>query len=272
MPTILDGYGWDGKTSIRHFGQLKKDKKFIQNVDETKTIQGNFQIGSQYHFTMEPQTTVCIPAEDGIDLYTATQWMDHTNIAVAEFLNIGSHAVNMTVRRIGGGFGAKVSRASQIACAAGLACRLTNRPIRFVMSIESNMLTVGKRFAVASEYDVTFDDTGKISKLKNYYAEDNGYSINDSVTFLTNAFFPNCYMHDPIDNKGERVRTDAPCHTWFRGPGSTEGVGMMENIMEHISRVLKKEPVDVRLANIAADHPMKKMFPEFVKDVGMFFS
>lgn len=36
-------------------------------------IKGEFEIGGQYHFQMEPQTTICIPREDGMDVFSATQ-------------------------------------------------------------------------------------------------------------------------------------------------------------------------------------------------------
>lgn len=249
----------------------------FRNVNETtvkgdtiKTIRGNMQIGSQFHFSMEPQTTVCVPAEDGIDVYTSTQWIDFTNQAIAECLNIPQNAVNMRVRRIGGAFGAKITRSSQIACACAIACRLTNRPVRFVQSIESNMITMGKRFAVINEYECDFDEKGKIHKLRNTYAEDNGYCLNESVRFLTDIFFNNCYAHDAWDNKGQSVVTDAPSHTWFRGPGSTEGLAMIENILEHISRAGGIDPIDVRLANIADDNEMKKLLPQFVKDTDYY--
>lgn len=52
------------------------------------TIKGTFRNGNQYHFTMETQTCVCVPIEDGIDVFAATQWMDLTQVAIAQCLDI----------------------------------------------------------------------------------------------------------------------------------------------------------------------------------------
>lgn len=217
---------------------------------------------------METQTTYCVPAEDGMDVFTSTQFMDFTNIAIAECLNVPENSINMVVRHVGGAFGVKTTRSSQIACACALACHLTNQPVRFVMTIESNMTTVGKRNAVISEYEVDVDDNGKIQKLQNNYAVDFGCSLNEPLDFLTQMLFSNCYISDTWNNKGQMVKTDATSHTWCRSPGSTEGIAMIENIMEHIAREVGKDGISVRLANMGDDSNIKTMLPDFLKDIG----
>lgn len=51
-------------------------------------IEGTFSTGFQYHYTMETQSCVCIPTEDGMDVYPATQWMDLIQVSIAECLGI----------------------------------------------------------------------------------------------------------------------------------------------------------------------------------------
>lgn len=69
--------------------------KFFQKVDATdkgndvaKVIKGNSSIYGQYHFTMETLTTVVKPSDEGLDVYSATQWMEGTQLMISRALNM----------------------------------------------------------------------------------------------------------------------------------------------------------------------------------------
>lgn len=239
-------------------------------TDGAKKVVGTFDIGSQYHYTMEPQTTVCLPAEDGIEVIASSQWVHITQVAVANCLKIPHNSVNMLFRRIGGGYGAKITRSVQVACASAIGCKLTNRPVRFVMALEANMEVMGKRYALLNEYDVDVDNEGKILKMVNNFAQDFGSNMNEPVCFNTINHVKNCYTFDTWSVSCRGVITDAASHTYCRAPGTTEGLAMIENIMEHIGRVTGKDLLSVRLANMPPDHKMQTMLPDFLKDVGMY--
>lgn len=217
---------------------------------------------------MEPQTTVCVPAEDGIAVYCASQWYDSVQTVISKALHIPNNSINLTFKRLGGGYGAKITRPPQVACAAALACLRTNRPIRFVLTLESNMVTVGKRYSCFSLYHIEVDADGKIEKLTNDYYENSGLNYNDSPLYLTNSFFPNCYVNDTWTVKSRLVLTDTASNTACRAPGTTEGIAMIEQMMEHIARVTDKDPLNVRLANMPKDHKLRPIIGNFVKDNG----
>lgn len=151
----------------------------IGDLAGTKHLSGRLETGSQYHYTMEPQTCVAFPIEDGIEVYSASQYIDAAQMAIAECLKLPNNNVNMSVRRLGGGYGAKITRNIQIACATALAAHLLNRPVRFIMTIEANMTVVGKRVSCIGDYDVHFDKNGRIQKLVCDYVEDSGCSSNE---------------------------------------------------------------------------------------------
>ena len=74
--------------------------------DDLTTIEGEIDLGSQYHYYMETLTAMCRPKEDNqIQLWANTQWMDFTQSLVAGALGIQKNHIDMYVRRIGGGYG-----------------------------------------------------------------------------------------------------------------------------------------------------------------------
>ncbi|XP_070499173.1 uncharacterized protein [Chironomus tepperi] len=235
------------------------------SIEGKHKISGRFEMENQYHFTMETQTCLCIPIEDGLDVYSATQWMDATQIAISDMLKIPNNHINMYVRRLGGGFGSKISRANQVACACALAAHLLNRPVRFVMSLEANMNIIGKRNACINFYDVKVDDDGKIHELNAAYTEDYGCFKNESPLDISTGLMKNCYDHRHFQIDASIAVTDVASNSWCRAPGTVEGIGMIENIMEHIAFSVGKDPFDVRMANIPDDSPMKEYMLDFAK-------
>ncbi|XP_062544106.1 uncharacterized protein LOC134211342 [Armigeres subalbatus] len=230
-------------------------------------IEGRFEIPGQFHFSMEPQLCICVPTEDGMDVYSSTQWIDICQIAVAQALKIPENSLNFYIRRLGGAFGSKISRASQVACACAIAAHFSQRPVRLVLSVESNMEAIGKRASCISNYQVDVDDNGKIIKLINNYVEDYGCSLNEPIEMVTAQFYKNCYDASRWKLVGKAAITNSASNTWCRGPGTNEGITMAENIMEHIAHVLKKDPLSVRLENMSDDCKIRTLLPEFVKDV-----
>jgi xanthine dehydrogenase/oxidase len=53
----------------------------------------------------------------------------------------------------------------------------------------------------------------------------------------------------------------------FRAPGTTDAIAMTESVMEHIARIVGRDPVDVRMENLEDGSEFKKIMPEFVTSV-----
>ncbi|XP_060804308.1 xanthine dehydrogenase [Amyelois transitella] len=230
-------------------------------------LYGDYKIGTQYHYTMETQTCVVQPTEDGLEVYSATQWLDLTNVAVAQCLNVNVNSVNVVVRRVGGGYGSKISRASQVACAASLVTHLLGKTCRFVLPLETNVKIIGKRLPTYCQFEVGVNKEGEIQYLKNKYYQDNGCAKNEVITGITLHHFLNCYDSSRWYIEANSVYTDTPSNTWCRAPSSTEGLAMIEYIMERIAFNLGKDPLQVRLLNMAKkDNPIPGLIDQLKFD------
>lgn len=51
-------------------------------------IKGQFDLGSQYHYSMEMQVTLAFPEEDDIVVHAGTQWVDLVQRVVSGSLSI----------------------------------------------------------------------------------------------------------------------------------------------------------------------------------------
>jgi xanthine dehydrogenase/oxidase len=95
----------------------------IQNVEEVNygdadgalssapnVIQGECLIDTQFHFYMESQVALCQQNEEGVDVYSSTQWVDFLQNAVVNALGLpNASSVNVKVKQLGGGYGGNLS-------------------------------------------------------------------------------------------------------------------------------------------------------------------
>uniref|UniRef100_A0A182JVL2 Indole-3-acetaldehyde oxidase n=1 Tax=Anopheles christyi TaxID=43041 RepID=A0A182JVL2_9DIPT len=236
----------------------------------TVRITGTCHFRSQAHFTLEPQTCLCIPSEDGtgMDVYSATQSTHMVQIAIAKALNMRQSSVRVIVGPVGGSFGAKLSRGAWVASACALAAYLTRRPVRMVLPFETTMQAIGKRNGGRCEYEVDVRPTdGRIVRLSNTYNEDEGVSQYETMAMLFREAFRNCYSDDSWRLRLLGTLSDSPSTTWLRSPAIAEAIATIETIMEHVAFVTGLDPLAVRLANIQPGSSMATLLPAFHEQV-----
>ncbi|CAG5133766.1 unnamed protein product, partial [Candidula unifasciata] len=74
-------------------------------------ISGNIGCGSQYHFHLESQTTICAPnGVGGMNVKATTQWIDGVLETVSQVLGLQQSQVTVEVERLGGAFGGKITQ------------------------------------------------------------------------------------------------------------------------------------------------------------------
>ncbi|XP_045499904.1 abscisic-aldehyde oxidase-like [Colias croceus] len=223
-------------------------------VDVHRVIKETENIFWQYHYTMETQSCVTRPSEDGIDVLSSTQYPDMMHLAISELLNIEQSRINLEVPRCGGAYGAKITRSSYTATASALVTYLLNRPCRFVMDIQPNIRVIGKRLPCNLDYEVAVNGIGEIQYLKYNLYQDTGYKDNDPVGFLTFPGVKNCYDKSRWNFSVFTVTTDTTSNTYARSPGSFETVCMTEHVMERIAYELDLDPLQVRMCNLNSEY------------------
>ena len=96
---------------------------------------------------------------------------------------------------MGGGFGGKETQMSQFACIAAVFARRSGRAVKLRLDRDDDMMMTGKRHPFRSDYDVGFDDDGRILGLDLTLASRCGFSADLSGPINDRAMFhaDNCY-------------------------------------------------------------------------------
>ena len=240
------------KKSLLFDPRIIKKGNASQKINNSKNkLKGNFTTGSQEHFYLEGQVALVIPKEDNNFLiYSSTQHPSETQQILAKMLNQKSNSIDVLVRRIGGGFGGKETNfiTAAICC---LLSHKTKKPIKLRLDRDDDIIITGKRHDFFSDYEVGFDDKGRINGLKLKLASRCGMSPDLSMAINERALLhiDNAYFLRDLEIKNYLCKTNTASSTAFRGFGGNQGMMAIENILDNISRFLKKDPAEVRKIN-----------------------
>ncbi len=215
-------------------------------------LRGSTRVGGQDQFYLEGQIAVAIPKEDGdLLVYSSTQHPGEVQHLVARALGKQSKDVVVECRRMGGAFGGKESQPAQIACIAAVLAQKTGCAVKLRLDRDDDMVITGKRHDFEIDYDVGFDDDGRIVGIELDYAARCGMSadlsgaINDRTMFHSD----NAYFLEHVTIRSHRCKTNTVSNTAFRGFGGPQGMFAIEYVIDEIAGALNRDPLDIRRAN-----------------------
>ena len=219
-------------------------------------LRGTQRVGGQDHFYLEGQISFAIPGEDDdVTVYCSTQHPSEVQHMVAHVLGVPSNAVTVTVRRMGGGFGGKETQSNLFAAVAAVAAKRFNLPVKIRPDRDDDMVATGKRHDFLNEYEVGFDNDGRVLAVDGVFAARCGFSADLSGPVTDRALFhaDNAYWYPAVRLVSKPMKTNTVSNTAFRGFGGPQGLITAERIMEEIAYALGKDPLEVRRANFYGD-------------------
>lgn len=235
------------------------ETRFIRRGDAAAAIkaadhvlEGVFKCGGQDHFYLESQAAIVYPGENGaLTVHSSTQHPTEVQEVIAHLLGLDMSQVVVNTKRMGGAFGGKEAQATHPAAMAALVVQKTRRPARIVYDKDSDMHVTGKRHPFQNRYRVGFTRAGEITGLQvDLYSDGGAYAdLSPAVMARAMTHAENAYYIGDIEIRGTVCRTNMPPNTAFRGFGGPQGVSTMENIIEEIAAVVKRDALDVRRAN-----------------------
>ena len=221
----------------------------------------SFYIGGQEHFYLEGQVAIAAPQEDGgLVIYSSTQHPTEIQHKVAEATGLKMHEVRVEVRRMGGAFGGKESQGNALAIACAIAAKATHKTCKMRYDRDDDIIITGKRHDFRIDYDVGFNEIGKILGITFKHFVRCGWSQDLSLPVADRAMLhsDNAYNLENVSITSHRLKTNTQSNTAFRGFGGPQGIIGIERAIDHIASHLKLDPAEVRTTNFYRSGGLKK--------------
>ncbi|KAG1662692.1 Abscisic-aldehyde oxidase [Nymphon striatum] len=221
-----------------------------KDFDSGDALKGDFYIGGQDHFFLEPHSCVCSYSDSYLDVWSSTESLTGVQKAIGIALGIEQNKITVKTEFVGGAFGGKQTSSQQPAVACALASYLMGVPVKVIVPMDTTIRMSGKRVPFRIKYSA--------------YAEENGLLNTVIMTYFLNCgAVSNTESGDQAFNDTENVYecrgkwlyqktkllTNLPANHYFRAPGSFEAIVAIETIIEHIAYTKLIDPIEVRKLN-----------------------
>lgn len=216
-------------------------------------LEGVFDTGAQEHAYIETQRAFAsyTPFKRNILIHADTQAITDVQEVVALLLGRAEHEVEVDVYRVGGAFGGKERGGTMWAAIAALALEKTGRPCAIVLDRRDDILWTGKRHPYHCHYKVGCDRQGRLLALEAEMYADGGYyeDFTEAIMERSLLSLPGSYYLPSCRITGFSCRTNKPANTAFRGFGAPQATLLMEEILYHVAKAVKRDVADVQKIN-----------------------
>lgn len=216
-------------------------------------VEGDFKIGGQDHFYLETQSVLCIPQDgDEMKVFCSTQDLSGIQNVVASVLGIPHNRIQVTAKRLGGGFGGKETGAAYVSPVCALASCKLQRPVRCMLDRNEDMEITGGRHPVYFKYKVGFTKEGALKALEATAYCNAGYSMDLSPAVIGEIVHKmgNHLRIPHVHITGWMCQTNLPSNTAFRGFGAPQTMMIPELFIRDICRVTQKGYPEISSLNM----------------------
>ena len=214
------------------------------------TIHEVFTTQRVEHAFLEPESTLAVPTEEGLHVYSGGQgvWDDRNQIA--KILAVEPQTVTVELVSNGGAFGGKEDMSNQGQTA--LAAHLLRRPVACTLTREQSFRIHAKRHPIRIEVWAGCDTNGTLTALRSRMIGDSGPYASVGMKVLERAagHMSGPYSVPNIDVVALAVRTNNPVGGAFRGFGANQAQFAMEGIMDRLAEATGLSGWEMRSRNI----------------------
>ncbi len=209
------------------------------------TVDAHYTSPGHNHNAIELHAVTAYWQDGALRLHDATQAVAHTAWTMAQMFGVDEKQIVVTSPFVGGGFGGKTLWQHQV-LAAG-AARLTERPVRLVLSRESVYRMVGGRAPTQQRVALGADRDGTLKALIH-----SGVTPKTATNVMPEPFIlpaRSAYAAETMLLDVQIVELDMLANTFMRAPGESVGTFGLESALDELAHALAMDPIELRLRN-----------------------
>lgn len=212
-------------------------------------IDQQYVIKDEVHNPMEMHATIAHWVSDNkLRLYDKTQGVNNVQRTFAKLFNLSNENVEVVSEFVGGGFGSGL-RVWANTLAATMAAKQLNRPVKLMLTRPQMFHMVGYRPHSWQRVKLGADNTGKFVGILHQakHGTSKYENFSEGITRISRLI----YNFENLKTEQSTVPLNMCTPTWMRGPGDCTGDFAVESAIDELSYVLKQDPVELRLKNLA---------------------
>ncbi len=219
-------------------------------------VQATYRTPTETHNPIETSGTIAAwEGTNKLTVWDATQFVKGVQSILARSYGIELRNVRVICPFVGGAFGCKGAVWPHVLLAT-MAAKATGVPVKFHIPRKAMFTGTGHRTPTWQTISLAATSNGKLQAIKH---------VTETLTSPVGDFVETCGARSTgVMYASETIRVEETVYpvniatpTFMRAPGECPGVFALECALDELSYQLQMDPVELRLANHADNHPIK---------------
>ncbi|MBO9658369.1 MAG: xanthine dehydrogenase family protein molybdopterin-binding subunit [Chitinophagaceae bacterium] len=209
-----------------------------------------YTIRHQVHNPMEMHATIAVwEGDNKLKLYDKNQGVNNVQQTIARLFEIPAANIEVFSEYVGGGFGSGLKVWANVPLAI-MASKQVNRPVKLMLTRPQMFTLVGYRPQSWQNVKIGADANGKFLGI--LHQAKHGTAVFDNYGEGITRISRLLYNFENLKTESATVPLNLGAPTWMRGPGDCTGAFALESAIDELSYDVKKDPLQLRLDNLAA--------------------
>jgi len=242
---------------VHHDHENLLSKSVIKRGDVDKALAESayvathtFQTQMIEHAFLEPESSIAIPVDGGVEVYSQGQGVFDDRKQIASFLNLPEEKVVVTLVSNGGAFGGKEDLSIQAQVA--LMAMLVQNPVKATLSREESIRLHPKRHPIKMTYTVGCDKDGHITAVRARMIGDKGAYASVGTKVLErsagHAVGPYRILNSDVESLAVYTN-NLPCGA-MRGFGANQASFAIEGMVDILAEKVGIDGWEMRWRNV----------------------